>query len=188
MINKPTKTQLSKIPKLRSQENESDPKVYMKFFLANMTWYPIEYDKKSQQFFGWVINDNMPQGAELGYFSLRELKAINVRGMEVDREIHGITPYAPKRLSQVKRMHNINHGVSQEGQNEYYRDSNNKIDDTRVSPYGDRMLNSIQGQTLHFSDGNVVVRGEKLVFEKTGKVFSEIKSDRAINKIMFKLM
>lgn len=112
MINKPTRIQLSKIPKLYSQEGEKDPKVYMKFFLGPMTWYITEYDSKTQQFFGWVINDNMPDMAEFGYISLRELMALNIHGIEVDREIYGITPYSPKRLSEVKRKHNIDHGFS----------------------------------------------------------------------------
>lgn len=100
MWNPPTKIQLSKIPRLYAQENVKDKKVYMKFFLGGWTWYAMEFDGKDT-FFGFVVSPMMPEG-ELGYFSLSELKSINVNGMEVDREIYGITPYTPKKLSEIR--------------------------------------------------------------------------------------
>lgn len=109
MWNPPTKIQLSKLPKLYSQEKEKDPKVYIKFFMGSFTWYAIEFDGRDR-FFGWVINEQYPEGAELGYFSLAELKSINVGGVEVDREIYGITPLYPKRLSEVKKRHRLERG------------------------------------------------------------------------------
>ena len=109
MWNPPTKIQLSKIPKLYSQEEVKDPKVYMKFFLGPMTWYITEYDGKDTMF-GWVINDTYPEGAELGYFSLKELMSLRKGFMQVDRELRGITVYSPKKLSEVKKQHRINHG------------------------------------------------------------------------------
>jgi len=108
MFNKPTIKQLSKIPKLGQQENNKDPKVYMKFFFGPMTWYVMEFDGKDT-FFGYVINDYMPENAELGYFSLRELMSLRKNYLEVDREIHGITPYTPKKFSEVKKIHYQQH-------------------------------------------------------------------------------
>lgn len=104
MWNEPSKNQLEKIPKLYSQENVKDPKVRMKFFLVNMTWYITEFDGKDIMF-GWVINDAYSDGAELGYVSFNELKGIKVRGMEVDRELSFNAPNKLKLLSEVKKQH-----------------------------------------------------------------------------------
>lgn len=101
MWNPPTKKQLDKIPPLYSQENEKDPKVYMKFFMGGWTWYAMEFDGKDM-FFGLVKSPIMPEG-ELGYFSLRELMNLKKGFVQVDRDLHGVTPYSPKRLSEVKK-------------------------------------------------------------------------------------
>jgi hypothetical protein len=101
MWNEPTKKMLSKIPKLYSQENVKamNKKVYMKFFIGNMTWYATEFDPVSRNFFGYVVNTADPMMSEWGYFNLDELKSIRIRGfMEVDRDIHSVNPYMPKLL------------------------------------------------------------------------------------------
>jgi hypothetical protein len=82
-----TKELRKKLPKLYSQENESDPFVICKFFTpdANWTWYALEgssvdrdglYDTEKEKveflFFGLVIGLEI----ELGYFSLSELQSV----------------------------------------------------------------------------------------------------------------
>jgi len=101
MINKPTEKQLNKLPKLYTQENIFDPMVRMKFFFGGWTWYIIEFDGKDT-FFGWVINDSFPDGAELGYVNFNELKSLRVRGIEVDRDLH----FTENVLSEVNKNHN----------------------------------------------------------------------------------
>lgn len=100
--NKPTKLQLEKIPDAYSQENVQDKKIYMKFFMGGWTWYIAEIDHKNwDTMFCYVISP-MSSG-EWGYTSLRELMSIKSGYMEVDRELHGITPLTPKRFSEIKR-------------------------------------------------------------------------------------
>lgn len=101
MWNPPTKIQLSKIPKLYSTEKVKDKKIYMKFFLGGWTWLAAEFDGKDQ-FFGLVISPMEPTG-EWGYFSLSELKSVKAGPIEVDRDVYDITPYKPKKISEIKR-------------------------------------------------------------------------------------
>jgi hypothetical protein len=109
MWNPPTKRQLEKIPKLYSQEKSEDPKVYMKFFMGSWTWYVLEFDG-NDTFFGYIVDDSNLQGAELGYFSLKELLTLRSGFMQVDRELHGISVYSPKKLSEVKKLHKSERG------------------------------------------------------------------------------
>lgn len=102
MWNPPTKKQLEMIPKLYAQEKVKDKKVYMKFFIGSWTWYATEFDGKDM-FFGLVVTDMVPEG-EWGYFTLSELKSVKVGpGIEVDRDLYDITPYKPKKMSEIKR-------------------------------------------------------------------------------------
>lgn len=101
MWNPPSIKMLSRIPALRSQENEKDPKVYMKFFIGGWTWLATEFDGRDG-FFGIVFSPMMPQG-EWGYFSLRELLGLKKGFIEVDRDIYDITPYTPKKLSEIRK-------------------------------------------------------------------------------------
>ena len=103
MWNPPTKKQLALIPKLYSTEKVklADKKIYMKFFLGGWTWLAAEFDGKDQ-FFGLVISPMEPSG-EWGYFSLSELKTIKAGpGIEVDRDVYGVTPYKPKKVSEIR--------------------------------------------------------------------------------------
>ena len=110
MWNKPTIKQLAKIPKLYSQDGVKDPKVYMKFFIGPTTWYVTEFDGVDT-FYGLVINDADPEMAEFGYFSFRELLTLKMGYSEVDRDLHSVTPYSPKKLSFLKKRHYMEHGL-----------------------------------------------------------------------------
>lgn len=73
------------LPALYSQENETNPTVWVKFFLpaSRWTWYGIEFDGEDL-FFGYV--DGLE--AELGYFrlsELQELRGLWNLGVERDR-------------------------------------------------------------------------------------------------------
>src|SRR5437016_14029591 len=90
-----------KLPPLYSQEHVDDPMVMCKFFhpLSTMTWYAIEGSPEGEDFifFGWVYSD-FPA---LGYFSLNEMKGIQVLGLGIERDLH----FTPKKLSAVKNKH-----------------------------------------------------------------------------------
>ena len=97
MWNKPSQEQLGKVPGLYQTENVEleDKIIAMHFFMGGCDWYVAEYDGEDI-FFGFV-NLNDPQNAEWGYFSLKELDEINIKGMEVDNDLH----WQPKRFSEI---------------------------------------------------------------------------------------
>ena len=76
-----------KLPKLHSQEEVSNPKIIVKFFhpMSSWTWYVVEGEVDPDGdllFFGLV--DGFEK--ELGYFSLKELKEIRIRGIGIERD------------------------------------------------------------------------------------------------------
>lgn len=100
MWNPPTRRQLEKLPKIYSQEQVKDKKIYMKFFLGGWTWYVAEFDG-TDRFFGLVVSPMSPKG-EWGYFSLSELSSIKQGYVQVDRDLYEVTVYSPKKLSQLR--------------------------------------------------------------------------------------
>lgn len=85
-----TKEIEKKLPKLYSQENEENPKIIIKFFhpLSNWTWYVVEGEPPGPDgdwlFFGLV--DGFEK--ELGYFSLKQLKEVKVKGLGIERDLY----------------------------------------------------------------------------------------------------
>ena len=89
-----TKEISGKIPNLYEQEGKGeDAVVYVKFFLpgTRWTWYATEFNTKDT-FFGWVESGISPDFDELGYFSLSELKEVNV-----ERDLY----FEPKTLKEI---------------------------------------------------------------------------------------
>jgi hypothetical protein len=89
MWNKPTKDELAKIPKLYETENIplKDKIIHMHFFIGGCDWYIAEYDG-DDLFWGYAILNGDTENAEWGYISLKELKDLNVCGIEVDRNLY----------------------------------------------------------------------------------------------------
>ena len=88
---------INTIPKLYETGEQTDPIAYIKLFLENWTWFITEISIDKNICFGYVIS---PFGAELGYFSLEEIKSIkgSLRiGVERDLE------FKPTKLSSVKK-------------------------------------------------------------------------------------
>lgn len=88
MWNKPTAEQLAELPTLYATDNVDckDKTICLHFFIGGCDWYVAEFDGKDT-FFGFV-NLNDPQNAEWGYFTLGELDAIKLNGLEVDNDLH----------------------------------------------------------------------------------------------------
>ena len=83
------------IPALYSQEENTDPMVYVKFFTpwSIWTWYVTEFDGEDT-FFGYVKGYE----EEFGYFSLSELESVTGPfGLKIERELY----FRPKLLSQI---------------------------------------------------------------------------------------
>ena len=85
------------IPSLYATENQNNPTVFVKLFLDSWTWYITELSIDGVIAFGYVIS---PFGAELGYFSLEEIKSIKGSlGIGVERDLK----FKPTKLSLIKR-------------------------------------------------------------------------------------
>ena len=84
-----TKEIEEKLPKLYSQENEENPKIIVKYFhpMSSYTWYVTEGEKQEDgdwRFFGLIDGNEK----ELGYFHLSQLEEVNVRGLEIERDMY----------------------------------------------------------------------------------------------------
>lgn len=78
---------LEKYP-LRSQDGKkAEALAVARFFfpVGAWTWYILEADLQTDEAFGVVINGSGE--GEFGYFSLKELQTMNVRGLGVERDI-----------------------------------------------------------------------------------------------------
>ena len=85
------------IPSLYATENQNNPTVFVKLFLDSWTWYITELSIDGDIAFGYVIS---PFGAELGYFSLEEIKSIKGSlGIGVERDLK----FKPTKLSIIKK-------------------------------------------------------------------------------------
>lgn len=89
MWNEPTEKDLVALPRIYETESIAlDEKIiHMHFFIGACDWYAAEYDGEDK-FFGYVILNGDLDCAEWGYFSLEELKSINVKGFEIDRDLY----------------------------------------------------------------------------------------------------
>ena len=87
---------LKTIPKLYETEEQNNPIVYIKLFLDGWSWFITEISIDGDIAFGYVVS---PFGAELGYFSLEEIKGIRGSlGLGVERDLS----FKPTKLSSIK--------------------------------------------------------------------------------------
>jgi len=82
-----TKEIEKRLPRLHSQEEVPNPKIIVKFFhpLSSWTWYVVEGEIDPDGdilFFGLV--DGFEK--ELGYFALKQLEEIKVKGLGIERD------------------------------------------------------------------------------------------------------
>ena len=88
---------LNRIPKLYETEEQNNPIAYVKLFLDGWTWFITEISIDNNICFGYVISHF---GAELGYFSLEEIKSIKgTLGIGVERDLS----FKPTKLSIIKK-------------------------------------------------------------------------------------
>ena len=72
----------------------------MHFFIGGSDWYIAEYDPQERLFFGYCILNNDFVNAEWGYSSYDELRSINVRGIEIDRDLQ----WEPTRVGEIEKI------------------------------------------------------------------------------------
>jgi len=87
---------------LYSNENTSakDVMIYEHFFLFGSDWYIAEYDPEDQVMFGYAILNGDYQNAEWGYMSYPELRDLNVKGFQVDRDVY----WEPKKAGYIDKI------------------------------------------------------------------------------------
>ena len=88
MWNEPSKKKLEKIPRLYETEETplQEKKIYLHFFLGSCDWYICEFDGEDT-FWGFAhLGDDIC--AEWGYVSFKELRDLNISGIDVDRDLH----------------------------------------------------------------------------------------------------
>lgn len=101
MWNTPTKSALTKIPRLYETEGieAKDKLIHLHFFVGGSDWYIAEYDGEDT-FFGFACLNGWQDCAEWGYISFQELKELRVKQpilfdgvkkvvlLEVDRDVY----------------------------------------------------------------------------------------------------
>lgn len=101
-----TKALRGKLPALHSIQGDADEAmVIVKFFAGSMTWYAIEFDPQTGDFFGLVDG----QYVELGSFNLYILGLLTVPpfGMPIERDCY----WTPVTLGECrKRCTGIQYG------------------------------------------------------------------------------
>lgn len=102
MWNQPTEEQLKQIPRLYETENVplADKQIFMHFFIGGSDWYVAEIDNDFDICFGFAILNNDHQNSEWGYFSLRELKSINIGWAQIDRDLH----WEVRKASEIEKI------------------------------------------------------------------------------------
>lgn len=103
MWNTPSQDRLNKIPRLYETEHQplADKLIYLHFFIGSCDWFVSEYDG-DDLFFGYAILGGDTQNAEWGYISYRELREINIGGIEIDCELEKL--WQPKPVSQIPKI------------------------------------------------------------------------------------
>ena len=90
MWNEPTEAELRRLPALYATENVpwQEKVVREHFFLGGSDWFLVEYGEEERIFFGFVVLNGDLANAEWGYISFLELRSLNVRGLEIDRDLY----------------------------------------------------------------------------------------------------
>ncbi len=88
MWNVPTKDRLAEIPKLYETENVAlqDKLIHLHFFIGGSDWFIAEYDG-GDLFWGFAVLNGDLDMAEWGYISFKELRDLNIGGLEIDCEL-----------------------------------------------------------------------------------------------------
>jgi hypothetical protein len=89
MWNTPSKKTLATIPRLYETEHIplQEKVIHLHFFIGGCDWFLSEFDGEDL-FWGFAILNNDYMNAEWGYISFSELKDINIRGVEIDNDLH----------------------------------------------------------------------------------------------------
>ena len=90
------------LPKLYSTDGikAENKTIAMHLFIGGSDWYVCEGDANEGLLFGFACLNQEWGFAEWGYASIEELKAIRVRGVEVDFDLH----WKPTRFADIPQI------------------------------------------------------------------------------------
>lgn len=90
MWNEPTEEELNKLPTLYETETAEplETLIQQHYFIGSSDWFISEYSPDERLFFGYAILNDDLMNSEWGYVSLDELRNINIRGIQVDRDLY----------------------------------------------------------------------------------------------------
>ena len=74
--------------------------IYERLYIFSSDLYVAEYDPADQVFLSYAILNEAYQNAEWGYISYKELKEVNIKGFEVERDMH----WQVKKASQIEKI------------------------------------------------------------------------------------
>ena len=100
-----SKELLNQIPKLYETEDEIDPIAYVKLFIDGWTWYITELSINGDIGFGYVVS---AFGAELGYFSLEEIKSNFYKVIDNKYTLFSDLPYYIENIEDKEQFINKN--------------------------------------------------------------------------------
>ena len=99
MWNTPKAARLAKIPALGTTQDTpaKDKIIHLHFFMGGCDWYIAEFDG-DDLFWGFTVLNGDLQMAEWGYSSFYDLQSINIKGLQVDCDLH----WTPKPANEVE--------------------------------------------------------------------------------------
>jgi hypothetical protein len=103
MLNRPSEEELNRLPKLyqTSDVTIKDKIIHQHYFMGANDWYMAEYCPHNRDFYGYTVRNNDHRSADWGYTSLNELAHMNIRGTQVDRDLH----WEPRRFWSIPGIH-----------------------------------------------------------------------------------
>lgn len=107
MLYEPSADDLRKLPRPSAVDEIpwQDMIIYEHFFIGTCDWYAAAYDPDRDLFFGFVILNHDLANAEWGYFTLAELKEVNVQGVQITRDPR----WKERRASDIENIVNAHH-------------------------------------------------------------------------------
>jgi len=106
MWNEPSNERLSRIPRLYETENSplAQKLIHLHLFMGSCDWFVVEFDG-DDLFWGYAILNGDTEMGEWGYMSFRELKKLNIDGLEVDCELE--EHWSIRKAKDIQKITNL---------------------------------------------------------------------------------
>ena len=104
MWNEPSTEDLVRLPTSQCAKRRlpAARTIYDHFFLNGSDWYVAAYDPQDGHVFGYVVHEGRRQDAGWYRFSLNDLRTVNIKGVEIDRD----RGWKPCKAGKIERIRN----------------------------------------------------------------------------------